>query len=807
MSGSTPSSLLPVGEGCLLRVYPRAMPKVLELYLEITRYPILARKIRKRMREELFTRHIIAPDVFEQEVRETAIRSQFLEGLENPYEQEAPEVWLERVEQIRDHLTDFYFAYNLPHSLFAEIVQSLLKDRRPDKEVILTFNPELAPWDMLFVKAEEYEAYPPQEKAKVKHHLQEIIVVLIKGMISDQLAFIGIAKNFFTIADLKEIVRRRIGRGKIGGKAAGMMLAYKILQHALAQNDVDPALRALGKQCITIPDSYFMGSDVFYEFHELNGLHDFHDQKYKTHDEIVAEYPHVVEAFTRGRFPDDVIARLRDLLIEAGQTPLIVRSSSLLEDSFSSSFAGKYDSYFCPNQGTLDENLKALSDAIKCVYASVHDPTAMLYRRQKGLLDYDERMAILIQKVAGNQFGHYLFPALAGVAFSRNPFRWNRKIRREDGFLRMVLGLGTRAVDRVANDYPRMVALSHPQLRPERTAKEIKKYSQHFVDLIDLAENRMKTLPVVEVISADYPGIRLLASLDKGDYVQPIFALGGDLDPKAMVLTFDGVVRDVTFIGAMKAFLKTLEKYYQIPVDVEFAVDILAERPRPKYSLHLLQCRPLTSQEWGGGLEIPADVPEKDILFSAHKLVPQGVVSHIKYIVYVDPGAYSRIPERSIKLEIGRIIGRLNKRLENERFILMGPGRWGSSNIDLGVKVTYADIYNICILVEIAMGKDGETPEVSYGTHFFQDLVESGIYPLPLFPNDEDVIFNQSFLDSAPNILPELLPADAPYASYIKVIDVPAASYGCFLEAVMNGEQEEALAYLTISSKIEQKPV
>jgi hypothetical protein len=247
-----------------------------------------------------------------------------------------------------------------------------------------------------------------------------------------------------------------------------------------------------------------------------------------------------------------------------------------------------------------------------------------------------------------------------------------------------------------------------------------------------------------------------------------------------------------------------LEKSYRFPVDVEFAVDILAERPRPQYVLRLLQCRPLTSREWGENLQLPEDVPEADKLFCANKLVPQGVVSHIHYIVYVDPERYSRIAEPSVKLEIARVIGRLNKQLEQERFILMGPGRWGSANIDLGVKVTYADIFNTRVLVEIAMGKDGETPEVSYGTHFFQDLVESGIYPLPLFPQDEGVIFNRAFFDRVPNMLAELLPGDAAYAEYVKVIDVRAASGGRFLELVMNGEQEQALAYLTASSKVPQ---
>jgi hypothetical protein len=765
-------------------------PKVLSLYLEITRYPILAKKIRERMREEIFAHHVVEPDVFEQEVVDKAIQSQVLEGLPHPYEDEPQDVWQERVQRIRDHLTDFYFAYNLPHPLFADIVQSLLCQRRPNQEFVLTFNPELAPWDLLFAKGEEYEAYPPQQKAKVKHHLQEILVVLIKGMISDQLGFVGIAKNFFTIADLREIRRRRIGRGKIGGKAAGLLLAHKILQYAQNRQELELKIP------LVVPDSYFIGADLFYEFHDLNNLHNFHNQKYKTHEEIAAEYPQVVQALVAARFPEEVTARLREILAEIGPSPVIVRSSSLLEDSFGSAFAGKYESFFCPNQATPAENLVALSDAIKRVYASVYNPNAFLYRQHKGLIDYDERMAILIQKVVGKPTGRHFFPTVAGVAFSRNPFRWNRKIRREDGFLRLVCGLGTRAVERMANDYPRMVALSHPQLRPEKTAHEIKKYSQHVVDAVDLVNNRFVSLPVEEIISGDYPGIRLLAALDRGDYVQGIFSLGSDLDPKSLVLTFDGLVQDKLFMSEMKAILKTLERFYQVPVDVEFAADILSCHPRPEYRIHLLQCRPLTSRDWREGPPLPANVPEPEKIFTAQKLVPQGVVTGIRYVVYVDPEVYSRGPDYSTKLEIARVVGRLNKQLEGQNFILLGPGRWGSSNIDLGVKVTYADIYNTRVLVEIAMEKGGETPEVSYGTHFFQDLVESGIYPLPLYPNEPGVIFNRAFLNRAPNILAELLPGDAAYSDYVKVIDVPSVSQGRFMEIVMNAERETAIAYL-----------
>jgi hypothetical protein len=134
--------------------------------------------------------------------------------------------------------------------------------------------------------------------------------------------------------------------------------------------------------------------------------------------------------------------------------------------------------------------------------------------------------------------------------------------------------------------------------------------------------------------------------------------------------------------------------------------------------------------------------------------------------------------------------------LEGERFILMGPGRWGSSNVELGVKVTYADIYNTRALVEIAESKAEYTPEISYGTHFFQDLVETHIYPLPLYPDAAETVFNREFFQQTPNALAQLLPEDAQYAALVKVIDIPAVARGRHLELVMDSDEEEALAYL-----------
>jgi hypothetical protein len=766
--------------------------KVLGIYLELAQYPILARKIRERMRQELFDRGVIAAEAFEAEIKEKAVLSQQREGMLDPFAEEPALVWNERLALVRDQLTDFYFAYNLPHDRLEEIIHSVLVGRGlPQRhDLVLSFNPELAPWDLLFAKGEEFESLPPEKRDRVRHHLQEIIVVLIKGMISDQLALVGVAKELFTIQDLKDIWQRRIGRGKIGGKAAGMLLAWKILQLAHEKDEMDV------REYVRIPESYYIGADVFYDFLSANGLNRYMNQKYKPCEEMETDYPQIRAAYLDGRFPDEIVYSLRQLLEGVGNAPLIVRSSSLLEDNFGTAFAGKYDSLFCPNQGTLEDNLAALLNAVKRVYASVLNPAALLYRQHMGLIDYDERMAVLIQKVQGTYYHRYFFPTIAGVGYSRNPFRWNPKIRREDGFLRLVWGLGTRAVDRVANDYPRIVALSHPQLRPEVGASKIRKYSQHFIDLVDLKDDSFKTLPIQEVMADDYPALRYLVSVDKGGYLAPVISRLDADNANDLVLTFDQLTQDKQFVTLMKTILAKLERHYKWPVDIEFAVDIQPKYPRAEYMVRLLQCRPLVSQEWMENVEIPEGIPEQDVIMRACKLVPQGIVSGVRYIVYIDPVIYSQSPDYVTKLELARVVGRLNKRLEGERFVLMGPGRWGSSNLDLGVKVTYADIYNTRMLVEIPLLREGISAEASYGTHFFQDLVETGIFPLPIVPGEDGAMLNVRFLTESPNMLDELLPSDAAYARYVRVIDVPAATKGRYLEIVMDGEHERAVGYL-----------
>ncbi|MBI5035156.1 MAG: phosphoenolpyruvate synthase [Chloroflexi bacterium] len=768
---------------------PQKTPKVLALYLELSQYPILAPTIRARMRQELFTRGVITREAFEAEVQTKARHSQQLEGLIDPIAQEPPDVWDRRQQQTRDNLTDFYFAYNLPHDLFKDIVQATIAQRNPNQKVILTFNPELAPIDMVLQRGEEFEALPPAERAQVKHHLQEIIVVLLKTVVSDQLSFIRVAKEWFTVPDIREIRKHRIGDGKIGGKAAGMLLAWKILQHQAAEDGWNLT------DYVTLPESYYIGANILYEFNLQNGLFFSVDQKYKPREEIEDDYPGIVKAYLNARFPLDANERLRELLEKMGRTPLIVRSSSLLEDNFGTSFAGKYESFFLPNQGTVHENLDELIAAVKRIYASVLSPDPLVYRRRMGLLDYDERMAILIQPVQGDRHGRYIYPTLAGVGYSRNPFRWNPQIRREDGFLRLVWGLGTRAVDRVDNDFPRMVALSHPNLRPDSGASEVRRHSQHYVDLIDLETNEFTTRRVSETISPDDAALPYLASEDHGDYIQPLFSDARTANPEQLVLTFDGLLKKTPFVPLMKTMLRRLETVYHFPIDIEFTADIIADPKQPNVRVQLLQCRPQSQYAANTKIALPSNVPESDKVFSTDRLVPSGVVSHIRYIVYVSPEKYITA-DPTVKLELARVVGRLNKCLEGQNFILMGPGRWGSTNPDLGVHITYADINNTRVLVEIALPRGEGIPEVSYGTHFFQDLVEARIYPLPLFPAQPGTLFNRAFFSSAPNVLARLSPQDAVYADFVQVIDVPSVSQGRHMELVMDEDKGAALAYL-----------
>ncbi len=767
---------------------PASSDRTLSIFLSLAQYPILSSQIRARMRRELFSRGVIKSQTFEAEAREKAIRSQALEGLHDPFSEEPADIWELRLTRVRDHLTDFYFAYNLPYDLFEEIVKDALAERGAGVDDFqVSFNPELAPQNMLFEQAMSIEKMPPGQQSQHEARLQEIKVVLIRTMISDQLAYVKIAKDWFKISDLNEIRTHKIGQGKIGGKAAGMLLAARIL-YEIGDEEIHASLR--------LPNSFFLGADLTYTFMALNSLMHWGDQKYKLEEQIRADYPKIQKEFLSGEFPPDILEKFRAVLNQVGDQPIIVRSSSLLEDNFGTSFAGKYESHFCPNQGTPEQNLRDFTRAIIRIYASIFNPDALLYRRAKGLLDYDERMAVLIQTVQGERAGRYYFPHAAGVAFSRNLYRWSPQIVRDDGFMRLVWGLGTRAVDRVGNDYPRLVALSHPLLHPEASPKDIRRYSQNYIDLIDLEANEFKTLPVEDVLDTRHPVSRYIAQVYQGGYLSPLrMALSG-MDKSNLVLTFDELLKRTSLAKRFTRMLNILEEKYQSPVDTEFTIEVLNPNSmQPDVQISLLQCRPQSHLKESEA-RLPKNLIEADIVFSTPRMAPEGRISGIRYVVFVSPDAYYQMPTAAERSELGRTIGKLNDKLRNETFICVGPGRWGTSNPDLGVKIGYADIYHTRALVELTGAGIGSAPEASFGTHFFQDLVESNIYPLAIYLDDEEAIFNRPFFYETPNHLLDFLPEETVMADVLRLIDVAKYRTDMHIELVMDDELGRSVAFL-----------
>ena len=645
----------------------------------------------------------------------------------------------------------------------------------------------LAPWESVYQKLLHYSDTPSgfdeedPEQLALKQELGRMLI-------GHHPVFNRLADRYFTLDDLFAIRNRLIGAGRIGGKAAGMLLAQRILLTEKNKTGIDFAER------LDDHDSFYIGSDVFFTFLVNNDL--FRLRLQLTCDSATSheEFQEIEQRFLAGRFSTTIEEQFRAMLDYYGQAPIIVRSSSLLEDSFGNAFAGKYRSVFCANQGNPEDRLADFMRAVKLVYASALNPDALCYRSKRGLGANDEQMAILVQRVSGMPYQQYFFPTLAGVAFSRNLYAWNDRIDIRQGVIRLVFGLGTRAVERVGSDYPRMIAISHPHLRPEVGVK-ISKYSQHQMDLLDLEANQFETRFLTDVlVNGDYPNLYLFLSVMRDNY--PYDPISGKVDGRAdhWVLTFNNLIHRTDFVPLMGNILARLEEAYGQPVDIEFTASVDAnERVR----INLLQCRPLFMPGSLVDVSVPTSLGRQQILFRAHRMICGGLVEQIRYILYIDPQRYNRLAIES-KKSLGRLVGQINRHpaIQDNKILMMGPGRWGSGNIDLGVNVTYADIDNAAVLVEVALEEAGHVPEVSYGTHFFQDLVEGQIIYLPVFPDDAATEFQKEFFETAPNVLLELLPHAGEYESVLRLIDVPKTMGGLFAQVVADPQRRQAVCFL-----------
>lgn len=754
-------------------IVPTDLIRAYRLYGEMIRFPHLLREIREIFLSVLCELGIVCED----RLREEAIEQ--LDALGEAVDERS-------IEDLVNVLVDINFARNFN---WEEIQNHINLARKMDSfhNLNRVLNSEgvtsleirdalrefcTIPQGGLFI--------PPDEAIGVR-------VTLISRFISEQLPFVGVAKNHITIRDMDELMERILWNprrvGRVGGKAAGMFLAYKIILPRLEERDPE------FEEYVTIPDSYYVNSGFLTDFIDSNYFYSFHSQKYKSRESIEEEFDKITQTIQQAVFPPDVMAQFKNFLEKIGEHPLIIRSSSLLEDNFGYSFSGKYDSVFIANRGRIDVRLSEFILALKTVLTSVFSPRAILYRRDHNLLDFDERMSVLVQKVVGRQFGKYFFPFAAGVAFSQNIYSWTPRIVRSDGLLRMVLGLGTRAVDRIGPDYPRMVPLSHPMLRPEVGTEEIKKYSQKLVDVLNLETRSIQTVSATELFrETNHPDLFYAVSLDsEGHLAAPLFKQQ-DIDPARAAVTFDNLLSRLPLAGLMKRILKRLEAAYGRAVEVEFAWD--------GGKLYILQCRALAAGRLVEKVALPEDVPEEATVFTSGLCLFSRVVRNVEYVVYMDPRVYARLSTVEARLDAGRLVRKINRLLEGRVFALFGPGRWGTNDIQQGIKVGYEDINRTRILAEVIFTDLGTPPEPSYGTHFFNDLVEAGIVPFAVYPDDPRTVFREDFFLKSPSILDSLAPGLNDMGGLARVIHVPSCTGGRFLHVYLNGEQQEGIGFL-----------
>ncbi|MBW2186325.1 MAG: PEP/pyruvate-binding domain-containing protein [Deltaproteobacteria bacterium] len=621
------------------------------------------------------------------------------------------------------------------------------------KRRVSTPSRHLDHWHHLFMRAETLLENNPSDAEK-----DEMVCELCRHIIGREPRVLQLAQKYFSLEGLLKIKSRIIGTGYIGGKSVGMLLARKILQHDNQRN---------WDENLEHHDSFYVGSDVYFSYLIHNGWWKLFMEQ-KTDDGYYRCGAELHDKLLHGEFSEDTKTELKKMLDYYGQYPIIVRSSSLLEDSFGNAFAGKYDSFFCVNQGSPEQRYQDLESAIRQVFSSAMSQDALTYRKQRGLDKKEEQMALLIMRVSGSYRGKYYFPELAGVGVSHNTFVWDKEMDPTAGMLRLVLGMGTRAVDRVEGDYPRIVALDYPLKKPYAGFDDARRFAQRDVDLLNITDNALQTISLLQ-LNREIDDIPMEKYAVRDYETMQLMEQRSNNRQDAWLLNFDQLLSETPFSTMMQQILKTLEKAYDYPIDIEFTVNMVDEQPK----INIVQCRPLQTQGHDKRVNLPENVNDSELFLSTKSNFMGGNISRkLNWLIWVEPEEYVKL-STSAKHDIARLIGRINKRVcdrKDNQTLLMGPGRWGTSTPELGVPIRFAEISNITALCEVAFTTGGLMPELSFGSHFFQDLVEADIFYLALFPEKKGIRFDKEWLDQQRNSLEGILPSYSKYKRVVKVV-------------------------------------
>ncbi|MGN1003836.1 MAG: PEP/pyruvate-binding domain-containing protein, partial [Oscillospiraceae bacterium] len=576
-------------------------------------------------------------------------------------------------------------------------------------------------------------------------------------------------KRYFTPADYFQLRDRMIGSGAIGGKACGMLLARKI-----AQKEIPEFSRYSEPH-----DSFYIGSDVFYTYIVSNGCWRQRIRQ-RTPEGYFTEAEDLKKALLEGTFPSNIREQFQKVLDYFGQSPFIVRSSSFLEDGFGNAFAGKYESVFCVNQGDPQERLNAFEQAVRVVYASTMNRSALEYRLQRGMSQKDEQMAVLVQRVSGSYFGHWFLPGAAGVGYSHSTYQWNRDMDPDAGMLRLVVGLGTRAVDRPGEDYPRLANLDRPTVTVATTVADKHRFSQRYVDVLDCQENRLRELPLDQLLPS-LPVWYRRSVMERDREAEAVLRDRGAFR-EIWFANCQALLENKTFTGLMQQILKTLERVYGNPVDIEYTVNM---DETGAFVVNLLQCRPLYQGRTGeqvdlNGLHLSEtlfDLRDSSMGSSGHRAIDA--------VVWVDPKGYRAYPY-SKKAGLAAAVGKVNHHYSGsgKRLLLLAPGRLGTSSPELGIPLSFGDITNFTVVCEVSDRQAGFMPELSYGSHMFQDLVEAEIAYGAVWGNEKTAVYRPELLDRWEDLFPTLCPEYPELNGMVKVVETPGLGY--WLDAVEN---------------------
>ena len=545
-------------------------------------------------------------------------------------------------------------------------------------------------------------------------------------------------KQNFKPQDYFDVHARMIGTGMIGGKACGMLLSRKITENRRPDifSRIEPH------------DSFYIGSDVFYSYIVDNGFWNLKIEQ-KTEAGYFALAESISEKIMQGKFSEGMERSFRALLDYYGSDPVIVRSSSILEDGFGNAFAGKYESVFCASTGDMEERLRVFEQAIRTVYASSVGLSALDYRKRRGLEQMDEQMALLVQRVSGSRHGDLFMPCAAGVGYSMSPYRMGVE-HPEAGMLRLVAGLGTAAVDRTTGSYPRIVSLDAPTRFLLNSTAHRFQYSQSLIDGVCASTGKVESLPAEEV-RPQLPSYQQHLLFTHDWQAENWFRERGR-SKTILYTSCDGLVQNAQLMADMRDILALLQAQYEYPVDIEYTINV---SPEEKYVVDLLQCRPLQMSSEGEAVAFPEERQYDRVLVET-KGVSMGFSRHlsIDVLVYIDAIAYYQMPY-SDKYKVRNALSAINWKLrgQNKRMLLITPGRICTSSPELGVPSSFADISEFDAILEVSETQAGYVPELSYGSHIFQDLVEAGILYSAVFEEASTLHFDREYMKSAPNAL------------------------------------------------------